>query len=355
MRTIQDLQYFQAMPLDVKIGLTKNRLREWVNHYGLDGVYISFSGGKDSTVLLDIARKMYGNDIKAMFVDVPTQYPELKQFAMSFDNVDITSPKISFAEVCEKYGFPLISKEVAQTVYEVQKAKSKGKEPASYRMRKLNGEAIDKKTGKKSSYNMTKWKFLIESPFFVSHQCCNTMKKNPAHVYHRQTDRQCISAEMAQESRLRKQKWLEHGCNGFDLKIPKSTPMSFWTEQDVLKYIKINNLPICSVYGEVVEDLSNTEEVAGQLTISDLKGYENEKGFDAPRLPLKTTGCSRTGCVLCGFGCHLEKPEESRFVKLKKSHPQLYRLLDLIKNNGYTMREAIEWINENGNGVHIEL
>lgn len=82
---------------------------------------------------------------------------------------------------------------------------------------------------------------------------------------------------------------------------------------------------------------------------------EDEKRFDAKNLPLKTTGCTRTGCVLCGFGCHLEKPEESRFVKLKKSYPQLYRLLDLIKNNGYTMREAIEWINEHGNGVHIEL
>lgn len=341
-RTMNDLKYFQSMPLDVKIGLTKNRIREWVNEFGIDGVYISFSGGKDSTVLLDIARKMYP-DIKAMFIDVPTQYPELKQFAMSFDNVDITRSKISFAKVCEKYGFPLISKEVAQTVYEVQKAKSKGKEPASYRMRKLNGEAIDKKTGKKSSYNMTQWKFLIESPFFVSHQCCNTLKKNPAHVYHRQTDRQCISAEMAQESRLRKQKWLEHGCNGFDLKFPKSTPMSFWTEQDVLKYIKEKNLPICSVYGSVVEDYDKTDIIPGQTT---LPGCEDE-------IPLKTTGCSRTGCMLCGFGCHLEK-SPNRFEMLKESHPGMYTLLDKVKNNGYTMREAIEWINENGN-INIKL
>ena len=119
-RTMNDLKYFQSMPLDVKIGLTKTRIREWVNQYGTSGVYISFSGGKDSTVLLDIVRSMYP-DIPAVFVDVPTQYPELKEFATSFDNVTVVKPKISFAAVCEKYGFPLISKEVSECVQGARK------------------------------------------------------------------------------------------------------------------------------------------------------------------------------------------------------------------------------------------
>ena len=113
--TVSDLYQMQSMSLNDKIRMTKYRIKEWVNTYGEDGVYVSFSGGKDSTVLLDIARKIYPN-IKALFVDVPTQYPELKQFAETFDNVDIVKPKVSFAEVCEKYGFPLISKEVSNCV-----------------------------------------------------------------------------------------------------------------------------------------------------------------------------------------------------------------------------------------------
>ena len=113
--TMSDLYQMQSMSLNDKIRMTKYRIKEWVNTYGEDGVYVSFSGGKDSTVLLDIARKIYPN-IKALFVDVPTQYPELKQFAETFDNVDIVKPKVSFAEVCEKYGFPLISKEVSNCV-----------------------------------------------------------------------------------------------------------------------------------------------------------------------------------------------------------------------------------------------
>ena len=113
--TLQDLQELQALPLNLKVRLTQQRIREWINHFGVDGVYVSFSGGKDSTVLMDIARGMYPN-IKAMFVDVPTQYPELREFVKTWDNVDVVRPKINFVQVCEKYGFPLISKEVSECV-----------------------------------------------------------------------------------------------------------------------------------------------------------------------------------------------------------------------------------------------
>lgn len=100
-RTLDDLRMKQALPLDVKISLTRERIRQWVHEYGEDGVYVSFSGGKDSTVLLDIVRNVCGyKNVPAIFVDVPTQYPELRDFAKTFDNVEIIKPKISFMEVC---------------------------------------------------------------------------------------------------------------------------------------------------------------------------------------------------------------------------------------------------------------
>lgn len=122
MHTIDELQEKQALPLDIKIMLTRDRVRSWIHEYGEDGVYISFSGGKDSTVLLDLVRNEFGyKDVKAMFVDVPTQYPELRQFVKTFENVDIVTPKINFFQVCEKYGFPLFSKEISECVQGARK------------------------------------------------------------------------------------------------------------------------------------------------------------------------------------------------------------------------------------------
>lgn len=114
---MSDLYQMQSLPLSAKISMTERRINEWVDEFGEDGVYLSFSGGKDSTVLGHIIREVCGyKNIPFVFVDVPTQYPELKEFAQTFDNLVILRPKISFAEVCEKYGFPMISKEVSNCV-----------------------------------------------------------------------------------------------------------------------------------------------------------------------------------------------------------------------------------------------
>ena len=398
MHTREELRMRQALPLNLKIRLTEERIREWINHYGVDGVYVSFSGGKDSTVLLDIVRKNYPN-AKAMFVDVPTQYPELKQFVKTFDNVDIVAPKINFFQVCEKYGFPLFSKEVAEKVFYAQKylkwflennleVGEKNKMPTGYafadlmgilnrndehykeiqlgkipesllndifssesnapfKAKALFGTVIHKENGNitdetSKRFDFSSYKFMINAPFSLSDKCCNIMKKSPAHKYQKATGRKPILATMACESRLRTQKWLQLGCNAFTAREPISTPMSFWMEQDVLRYIKDNNLPICSVYGEVVSD----DEEMGQMQLADYAGMEI---FDIGQQPLHCTGCERTGCVCCGFGAHM--PGDDRFVRLKETHPQMYKILDVAQNNGYTMRQAIDWIADHSDKV----
>lgn len=338
--TLAELKERQALPLDIKIAMTRTRIRAWVNEFGVNGVYISFSGGKDSTVLLDIARRDYPN-LKAMFVNVPTQYPELKEFAMSFPNVDIVSPKIGFMEVCKKHGFPLISKEVAHKMSDWESAHRHGHE--SYVDRQMDG-TFKTRNGKTNMVGMQRYAFLREAPFSISHKCCNIMKKDPCKKYEKETGRMPITAQMAEESLLRQQKWLNFGCNAFEASRPMSSPMSFWTEQDVLRYIKMNDLKICSVYGDVVSD----DEEMGQIQLSDY-GYTD---FQRDMPLLHCTGCSRTGCVLCGFGAHM--PDDDRFLKLKQTHPKMYALLDVIENNGYTMREAISWISEHS-GKSIKL
>lgn len=404
LRTLDGLKMMQAAPLSVKIRMTMSRIADWVNEYGEEGVYISFSGGKDSTVLLDIIRNRCGyKRIPAVFVDVPTQYPELKAFVKTFDNVEIIKPKMGFYEVCKKWGFPLITKEVSDSVYDAKRFLQKvrdgmtaettrggqnvrgywafadiagiprrleaknseeylnlkkgilpsnyvdlyqvSKEKAPVRLKALFGEVPHKEKGKLTNeyskrFDRSKYKFFLEADFDISGRCCKVMKKQPLHNYNKQTGRMPITAQMADESLLRTSQWIKNGCNGFQMKSPISNPMSFWVENDVLQYIVENHLPICSVYGEVVEDRG--EQLEGQMSIADYGlGGDECKTY-------KTTGCHRTGCVLCGFGCHLEKPGEGRFEKLKETHPKMYKMIDLIENNGVTLRQAIEWTNEHG-------
>jgi 3'-phosphoadenosine 5'-phosphosulfate sulfotransferase (PAPS reductase)/FAD synthetase len=194
----------------------------------------------------------------------------------------------------------------------------------------------------KSIFNQVKYKFLLEAPFEISNKCCNVMKKAPAHKYSKETGRVPILATMTEESRLRVQKWLQNGCNGFEMKSPTSTPMSFWTEQDVLKYIKENNIKIASVYGDIVPDYSNTEEMEGQMDFADL-------GLINDNRKLKTTGCNRTGCMFCGYGCHLEK-SPNRFERMKKTHPKQYEyIMKPVEKGSLGYKEVIDWINEHGN------
>lgn len=311
MPTKNELKILQGYDLDLKIAKTQQRIREWVNEFGVDGVYVSFSGGKDSTVLLDIVRKMYGNDIEAVFVDTGLEYPEIRQFVKSFDNVTILRPKMRFDEVIRKYGYPLISKEVAECISQAKIARENRKYVR--RLAQLEGTLTDK-YGNKSIFNHEKYKPLLDVDFAISNKCCNVMKKQPVHEHSKKTGKVSITAQMADESKLRLQKWLQNGCNAFNAKNPISNPMSFWTEQDVLLYIKRNSLQIASVYGDIVYG----------------EGYDNLICDCGSKLC--TTGCNRTGCVYCAFGTHLTpKNEESRFQRLKRTHPRQY---DYCLNGG---------------------
>ena len=201
----------------------------------------------------------------------------------------------------------------------------------------------------RSMYAQTKYQFFLEPDApIIGSQCCNVMKKEPSHRYSHETGRVVITGEMASESRLRTQKWLQHGCNGFNLKEPKSTPLATWTYQDLLLYIKLHDIEICSVYGDIVTDYEKDGQLEGQVSLTDLS---DEYGlFDLGNPPLKTTGCERTGCMFCGYGCHLEKEGEGRFEMMKKTHPKIYDYIMRPKEQGgLNYKEVIDWINEHGN------
>lgn len=358
-----DLAQMQSLPLEAKIIMTKQRIKEWyeawtrfeifnqatgktrfvtidTREFGAeppmkeseyivsanDGqVYVSFSGGKDSTVLKHIVDSMY-DDVPSLFVNTGLEYPEIQRFAISQKNVVTVRPEMRFDEVIKKYGYPVISKEVSNTISGAKRSIEKGL--YSLRLCKLGvekdeyGGLLDlgkydyERTLDGSLFRQDKWRFLLDAEFDLSSYCCDAMKKKPSKSYEKKTGRKAIIGTMAWESINRRSAWLRHGCNAFEGNRPSSQPLSFWTEQDILHYIKKYDVPYCSVYGDIVVGW-NDDEPDEQMNIIDYLGaYE-------PTDQLKTTGCDRTGCIFCMFGI-TQDGCPNRFQRLKQTHPRQY-------------------------------
>jgi 3'-phosphoadenosine 5'-phosphosulfate sulfotransferase (PAPS reductase)/FAD synthetase len=209
-----------------------------------------------------------------------------------------------FDEVLKKYGYPVISKSVSHAV--------------GIAKRNPNGNVMKNvfDENNKKRFGFHKYKYLISADFLISEICCDKTKKEPSKKYAKKTGRMPIVGTMADESSLRYSAWLKNGCNAFSTKNPKSSPLSFWTKQDVLHYAKKYNVPYPSVYGDIVIYF-NDKEPEEQMNIIDLLGdYE-------PGDRLKTTGCNRTGCIFCMFGI-TQDGCPNRFQRLKQTHPRQY-------------------------------
>ena len=261
------LAFRQNLPLKLKIAYSIKRIKNWYEHF--DGqVYVSFSGGKDSTVLLHLARSIYPN-IEGVFVDTGLEYPEIRDFIKQQENITWLKPAIRFDKVIEKYGYPVISKENSQKIYEIKSTKSE-----KLKSKRLHGD--DKGNGKLSE----KWQYLLNHDIKIGHQCCNVLKKRPVKNYEKLTGKKPIVGTMANESSLRKTNYLKSGCNSFNGRA-MSQPIAFWSDKDIWEYMWIFGLEYSGIY---------------------------DKGYD------------RTGCMFCMFGVHLEE-NPNRFERMKQTHP----------------------------------
>jgi len=270
--TIKELSCRLAFSLEEKEEFTKDVIQQWYEYW--DGkVYVSFSGGKDSIVLLHQVRKLYP-EVPAVFVDTGLEYPEIRSFVKTIDNVIWLRPKITFHKVIKKYGYPVVSKENAQKIYEIRNTKSE-----KLRSKRLYGDS--KGNGKLPE----KWKYLIDAPFKIHNYCCIVLKKRPIYKYEKLSNRAAIVGIMTTDSRLRKISYLEKGCNSFESVRSMSTPIAIWKESNIWEYIKKYNISYSKIY---------------------------DMGYD------------RTGCMFCMFGLHMEKGE-NRFQRMARTHSKQYK------------------------------
>jgi len=281
----------KMIPLETKIMNSENKILEW-HDFHKGNTYVSFSGGKDSTVLLHMVRSLFP-ETPAVFCDTGLEYPEIRSFVKGFDNVAWIKPTMKFKDVIDKYGYPLISKEVSQKINEIRRTGSeKLRNKRMYGDENGNGKVPDK------------WKFLIHAPFEISNKCCDVMKKRPFEIYHKETGRFPYVGVMACESTLRSQSWHKYGCNAFDINNMASRPLMPWIEEDIQEYIKEFNIEISDIYS---------------------MGYE------------------RTGCMFCGFGVHHDK--DDRFRRMQGTHPKQYKYI--MDELGF--KKVLEYVYHRGN------
>ena len=273
----EQMRKHQAMPLEAKVAFTESRIKAWYLHYCGD-VYLSYSGGKDSTVLRHIVKSIFP-DVPAVFCDTGLEYPEVRKLAIRKADV-VIRPTMNFKQVIEKYGYPIPSKEQALYIRQARHS--------TEHMRKL-------RLGNGRYSVSARWRNLVYAPFEISEKCCDAIKKVPFKAYEKDTNRARITAMMASESTRRERGYMKSGCNNFSEKNPSSMPMAIWTEQDVLRYIVENGLEYAGCYGEIVE--------------------ANGK--------LKCTREDRTGCMFCMFGIQFDGTP-NRFQRMERDYPKQY-------------------------------
>lgn len=286
----------QNYPLRMKIEFTKNRIKQWYEHW--DGqVYVSFSGGMDSTALLHLVRSLYP-EVPAVFCNTGLEYPEIVDFVNVTDNVITIRPKMTFIEVLEKYGYPIIRKQVSMGIDRYRNTKS-----AVQKELRING-GINPTSGKKQHRSIPIcWQFLLKAPFKISEKCCDKLKKNPFKKFDRETGLKPFMGMMTADSVTRAENIKQ--CNSFDIENPNSNPMLFWSKGDSFAYNLIEDIPYSKIY---------------------------DMGYD------------KTGCTFCLFGLKQEREStgSNRFQKMRKTHPKYYK----INMEKLGLKEVLDFIGE---------
>ena len=304
--TIQELRERQQWTLAQKIDHSLGVIDQFNSHY--DGmVYVAFSGGKDSCVMLHLVEMIIPN-VPCMFIMTGCESPSVCRFIrkMKSDghNIEFVRPKKTLRQVFADEGFPLVSKQVANQVEQVRRNPD-CKASQNY-MDRYNKHRIPER-----------WLYLTAEPYDVSARCCYWLKKSPSHLYAKRTGRHPFIGIMAAESDTRAAAYVRRGgCNTFINRTnthAASWPLAIWTEDDVWAYIRDRGLEIPDIYAK---------------------------------------GAKRTGCMGCGFGAQIDR---TTLDIMQREWPKWYDMVMNYENNGCRYGDALDKMMEHGHTFKKKL
>ena len=290
--TLQTLQERQAWTLPQKIDHALGVIEAFASWF--DGkVYVSYSGGKDSVVMLSLVEMILPN-VPCVFIMTGCESPSVCRFVRQqkeHHNIEFIRPQKTLKQVFAEYGFPLVSK---QTAYDIEGVRRNPYSATSRKKLWLGNR----------NHIPERWMYLLNEPYQVSSRCCFWLKHQPAFVYEKRTGRKPYLGLLASESRQRTLGYIQQGgCNVFEVSgknRPRSMPLAIWTEQDVWDYIRDRHLDLPDIYEQ---------------------------------------GATRTGCMGCGFGVHIH-PEG--LDTMRRLWPKWYDIVMNYENNGIRYGDALD-------------
>ena len=298
--TYKELMERQRWTLHQKIDHSLGVIEQFSSHF--DGnVFVAFSGGKDSVVMLSLVEMIIPN-VQCVFVQTGCEMPDVVRFVCEMQathNIRMIRPRKTMKQIFRKSGFPLVSKEVSHDIENCRK------NPYGISARK-------KLWLGNPNHIPLKFMYLLNEPYNVSDRCCYHLKKAPVHKYIHDTNTYPFVGILASESHMRSSTYLRRGgCNSFEQNVrayPTSWPLAIWTDDDVWAYIRDRGLALPEVYAK---------------------------------------GANRTGCMGCGFGVHLGS---TALDTLRQLYPRWYDTIMNYENNGIRYGDAIQKVIERANG-----
>ncbi|HCJ37867.1 MAG TPA: phosphoadenosine phosphosulfate reductase [Erysipelotrichaceae bacterium] len=279
------------------------KIRQIVDQYGEDNFYLSFSGGKDSTILhhmIDLA--VPGNRIPRVYANTGIEYDKVVEFVRKMqlddDRIIIIEPSVNIKEMLERDGYPFKSKKHAKKVGTYQR--NGWTKTAENYVNPKNEKDIPFSCPEYLKYN-----FSPEFKLKVDYKCCINLKEKPLKNWAKENNKSCsIIGVRSREGGGRK----KAKCLAFD-------------EKGKLKYFQ----PL------VVVDDKLEDYIVEKLSIDLCELYEEPYNF------------KRTGCKGCPFALRLQEELD----KIEKFFPKEYKQCEIIwkpvydeyRRIGYRLRE----------------
>ena len=223
------------------------KIRQIINQYGEDNFYISFSGGKDSTVLsamVDMA--IPGNAIPRVFADTGIELKMIKGFVLDLQKVDsrivVIEPSVPIRKSLEEDGYPFKSKHHAHYLERFNRI------GMCDSIKHYLGESVNGVMWGKRSTCPKKLKQQFDSDYRlkISDKCCVNLKEKPLEVWGRENKKPYAILGIMRSEGGRRERSTCLSFKGKKLRVFQ--PMVSLNEEWEEWFIKEFNIKICDIY-----------------------------------------------------------------------------------------------------------